>query len=767
MDNESKREEFESSLIKEDEISSFLRLRNKTHVEKSVKKILVPEELDNGWEIQREGKNVTRLKKLKPHNVYFEDRIWVILAKMGFHTLNLDDKLKLPYTKDNSIPGRQIDVLAADNETILIVECKSAEKEGTKKSLQTIINDFKTIKRGSNSFLRDYFGGKPKIKFILATNNIIVSESDKQRLKDDDIAFFNQDDINYYSRLVGHLGQSAKYQLLGRLFNNQEIPNLDNLIPAIRGKMGGYTYYSFSIEPSKLLKISYILHSTGSSEDVDNAYQRMVIKQRLKSIGEFLNEGGYFPNSIIVNIDTGKGQKPLNFDKAQIDRIDSISDVGVLHLPKVYRSAFVIDGQHRLYGYANTEWKDKNTIPVVAFENLPAEEQIQMFVDINHKQKSVPSNLLVTLYGELCWNSPKYDEAITALQSRLMRILGEKDDSPLYRRIIVGENKKSELTCVSMQYVMSYALKKTNLFAKTSRGKLISTGPLWVDGYDKMLKKCYDFFITIFDYVKAGTIEQWNLGSGEGGFIAMNIGVLGIIRVSDSILQYLIDSNETNSHSMNGVELGTMLLRYYDPIIDFLNGLDIQKIKDFRRLGNSSSGFEQVVREFQKCVHERHNDFNPKGLEQWIRDNSGRYNEEAKIIVEKLETLIRNNVFEVLKREENYGERWWEDGIPKDIQKKSAVIAIDQGSSEPPQNFLLLLDYKKIVEDNWMKYRHIYEDPNMKQGKKGDKISWFVKLNSIRNKVSHPGRAKVTEEESQFLIGLDSWLCARIESDNK
>ena len=39
----------------------------------------------------------------------------------------------------------------------------------------------------------------------------------------------------------------------------------------------------------------------------------------------------------------------------------------------------------------------KTHVPVIAFENLPVEKQVDMFVNINHKQKSVSQNLLTTL----------------------------------------------------------------------------------------------------------------------------------------------------------------------------------------------------------------------------------------------------------------------------------------------------------------------------------------------------------------------------------
>jgi DNA sulfur modification protein DndB len=73
-----------------------------------------------------------------------------------------------------------------------------------------------------------------------------------------------------------------------------------------------------------------------------------------------------------------------------------------LHLPKRYRSCWIIDGQHRLFGYskADKEKVKNRTVPVVAFHNLPQDVQSRMFVDINHKQVKVPANLLGQIMQE-------------------------------------------------------------------------------------------------------------------------------------------------------------------------------------------------------------------------------------------------------------------------------------------------------------------------------------------------------------------------------
>ena len=142
-------------------------------------------------------------------------------------------------------------MLAVDDETALVVECKTAAKAGTSKDYKIEIEAYKYKINGIVREIKKQYQGV-EVKFIWATQNVVLGK-DKDRLKD--FIYFDEGDIDYYMGLAKHLGPSAKYQLLGRLFKNKAVKNMQSTVPAIRGKMGGHTYYSFSIEPEWLLKI--------------------------------------------------------------------------------------------------------------------------------------------------------------------------------------------------------------------------------------------------------------------------------------------------------------------------------------------------------------------------------------------------------------------------------------------------------------------------------------------------------------------------------
>ena len=76
----------------------------------------------------------------------------------------------------------------------------------------------------------------------------------------------------------------------------------------------------------------------------------------------------------------------MEFKSASQEGMSTSAKHGILKIPNAYAIAYIIDGQHRLYGYAGTEYSEKNQIPVVAFENMEEADQLDLFMKINEKQ---------------------------------------------------------------------------------------------------------------------------------------------------------------------------------------------------------------------------------------------------------------------------------------------------------------------------------------------------------------------------------------------
>ncbi len=745
-----------NKLITEKEIPSQLRWRKKSFFSKTIpnKNVAEFEELiENGWTIDKEFKTSKRVKKEKNHDVLFEDKVWSLFASLGFHLMNKNRKFDLPYSKSNPKLTQQIDVFAKDDETIIIVECKSTAEENKRGDFKKELEAYKGKIGGIRTTISQLFPDqKLKFKFILATENYSISEGDISRLTGIGGLHFDDEAINYYADMYKQLGLASKYQLLGSLFGGQEIPELNNKIPAIRGKMGGHTYFSFSIEPEKLLKIGYVLHRNKANINMMPTYQRIIKKSRLKSVHEFVDtKKGYFPNSIIVSIDS---DRDLSFDRANTQVESSISDIGILHLPKKYRSAYIIDGQHRLYGYANSEYKTKNSIPVVAFINLAREEQVKLFMQINENQKAVSKNLRTTLNADLLWTSKNYIEQLKALRSRISIVLGENRNSALFDKISIGEDRRT-----ITQEAFDKSLNQSNFLGKVTKNKIEKLGTFYNGDLDESFDKLSTFLRFTFNYIKECSPEVW---TDPNSILLINKGVYAIIKIQSDIVDYLLAHSivkPTDSAKIYFQESKTFL----DAVINFINDMDNETQENLRK-AYGTGGYVKYWRTLQIQISNVHEVFSPVGLEEYIKNEAREFNTRAFQYIRDIETFFKKDFRE--KLEDKYGNSWFKNGVPPQIAKKALELAYDKNlkveneeDEIEPWDCLTIISYRTIALKNW---RDLFEDdytrPQEKKisGGKEAKTQWMVKLESLRNENFH--QYSVSEDEFYFLEDLHDWL---------
>src|SRR5206468_2717978 len=146
--------------------------------------------------------------------------------------------------------------------------------------------------------------------------------------------------------------------------------------------------------------------------------------RKLKEIQRYLTDAkGFFPNSLVVSFSQRPHCKPIEvFERLGLKTV-------LLSLPSEYGSITIIDGQHRLFGYSNVT-EGNHLIPVLAFESLDPDDQGELFVTINSKQKKVDSNILWDLH-EYFGGSAK------AAISRTVKELNRRAGSPFFGRIII------------------------------------------------------------------------------------------------------------------------------------------------------------------------------------------------------------------------------------------------------------------------------------------------------------------------------------------
>lgn len=724
------------------ELVSAKNKRKNIYIEDKQRKVALGELEEEGWEYVKDYSDpkFVKVRREKPYDEQFEDRVWLLFYQMGFLHMNKDRNFKMTYDFQNPDFTQQIDVFAADEETVLIVECKSADKtkDGTfKKEIEALHGQMDGLRKTA---LKQFPGRK--VKFIWAVHNYIMSPKDIQRMEEWGIIFFSDSTIDYYCELVRHLGTCARFQLLGNLLANTEIKNMQNKIPAIKGRMGGHEYYEFSIEPEKLLKIGYVLHRSEANKNMMPTYQRIIKKKRLKEVQNFINNGGYFPNSLIISIDTkGKG---IQFDQSLTKVDGALSKLGILHLPKRYHSAYIIDGQHRLYGYSDTDYSKTNTIPVVAFIDLDRTEQLKLFMDINENQKAVSKTLRVTLNSDMLWDSSDYNARREALRSMIAQKCGEEPTSALLGRIVIGEDEKNSTKCITIEAIQQ-ALKKSHFLSVYGKNNvIISDGSFDVGDNQATVDLLYPFLEACFRLIKTNCEAEW--AAGEQGILTINRGIQAVIRVIDDIVIQLLEQKKIVPKSQNIDEIVDEVEYYLEPLISYINTIDDPARKELKGfLGGGADN--KFWRSFEKVISEKRDDFNPEGLREFIENETKQYNSESREYLSYIEERVKEMVADALNS--YYGDKWLIKGLPKTIYKNAEKMASDRNydllsNDEDGEieawDCVTLSDCKEIVtySHNWSEiFEPIMTRPEDKNlSTKDQKTEWMAVMNKEINKMS-------------------------------
>lgn len=750
-----------------DEQTTLARARSRAYQTKSVHPKLVEEALLEGWVILKAGKMSVRLQRPKPLSSGFEDRVWTLLYRMQFELLSGAGGGKLLLNlKDKDGPTNQLDVVALDSELVIGIECKSSEKFAKRPQFQEELAKFSGFKERLSKAISSQWptARKRQTSLIFFTFNINLSENDRERARQANILLFDEKDLEYYEKLVSQIGPAAKYQFLADMLPGKTVAGLEIKVPAVKTKMGPYNCYTFPISPEYLLKIAYVSHRTkGRASDI-NTYQRMIAKSRLKAIKQYITDKGIFPTNIVVNLE----KKCVDFQRVkqenEKEEADTSGILGWLHLRPAYKSAWIIDGQHRLFSYSGHPRAKSGHLTVLAFEGIPPSAQARLFVDINAKQKSVKTSLLQELYAELNWDAEDPAIRTQAIVSKAVQILDSDKDSPLYERIRTADSTKDGKRCISLASVYG-ALEKQNFYIiKASKGHVIETGPLWAGTNEDTLVRTTTVIKGWLNTVRSGAPEWWDLGSGEGGGFAMNDSVTACINVLKSVLAHL-ETNGRNLHQLTSEELVEAAEPYALELARYFGSLTLDERKRFRDL-RGVQGQTARTRRCQQAIREKFPKFNPPGLDDYIKNEKEQTNLKAKQVIDKIELLLKRVILDELKQEHTTdANAWWQEGVPKPIRLEVAKRQeSDDRRRGEREAYFDLIDYRSIALANWQIFQNLL-GYGRKSESKDKQTKWIAEVNELRNQVAHASSGAIVRLESLVrLEEYEDWLRKKVAS---
>lgn len=654
---------------------------------------------NEGWEEVSTSKYKAKIQKEKPVGVKFEDDIWCMFYNLGFRNLNYDEKLVIQWG-EKPTDKHQLDVVAVGDEAIFVVECKASENLKPA-SFKKDIDELCRYKEGVMKVLRQIYGNDKKVKFIFATRNYTFAEGceDEKRLLENKIFQFTDNTYDYINSLIKSYKSTVIYQFYGLMFQHERINNDKIRIPALKGTMGGHDYYMLSIEPAKLLKIGFVLHRTKVNTQITMpTYQRLLVPSRLKGIGEFIDKGGYFPNTIIVNFDNYNKKNKIQFEQAAGGTDDTKTKLGYLTIPNAYCIAYIIDGQHRVYGYAGSKYKDTNTIPVVAFDGLPAEEQLRIFMDINEHQKAVSPSLRLDLNEDLNWDAPQLNSRLKALRSSIIKQISMGNNSVLARKIAVGEDTgKLKFTPFDTALSQSSLLPKATSkeFTKHTDVCLYNTNCIdhnkaMIDSQKRisnLIKECYAY---VYHKMSDEFKDEYEI------FIECNRGTYAFVSLIASLNEHLIRNKSLTQLSTTKEQIEKMS-PFFNILIDYICNMptdDKTQIKLIKGAGADTLW----LRMYQNAIHKQISSYKPEGLEAWLETQNKDLQEEGKECGKEIEKHIKIRILN--KLEDLYGNTW-ENKINKIKGKCYERMGDDTDDNQDWTDYMMLEDYKDIIDSNW------------------------------------------------------------------
>jgi len=749
------------NVVSVDKLQSVARSKARDFLIKSIHPKLVGEHEEDGWTVDMKNKTSVRVKKPKPSADLLEDRVWTLFYRMGFtHLSEAHGAALILSPKDPKSPRNQIDVVAVDDELALAVECKSAVSPSKKPQFQEELAKHGQMREKFALGVRSLFPGQNKRQVALAffLQNVILSENDAARAEDQHVILFDEADLIYYENLLNHIGAAARYQFLADLLPGKSVSGLEIRIPAVKSRMGGLQCYTFSISPEYLLKISYVSHrAKGKASDV-TTYQRMLRKSRLKKIRDYITDDGIFPTNVVVNMEKNR----LQFDRIHQES-DADPDAGILGwltIRPAYRSAWIIDGQHRLFAYSGHPKAPKSRLAVLAFEGLSPSKQAELFVDINAKQKSVKRSLLEELYSELNRDSESPVDRASAIVSRAILDLDTDMESPFYKRIQKSDDTKDPTRCISLTSIFSALDKGKFLIAREKQHQVVEFGPLWAVANDKTLRRTTFVLKKWFLVIRDSVLDWWEKGSGEGGGLAMNDGVTACINVFRSICSH-VDSGKRRLIDLDDEDLFDCTFEYVKAVGEYLASFGEDDRRRFREL-RGVQGQIKRTKMCQKALRDRFPSFSPPGLDEYLEAEKAQTNLKSKAVIDHIERMLQSTTISELRQEYPDGENWWVLGVPKPIRKKAMEkYEEDDGKRGAKECYLDLIDYKSISLQNWPMFEKLFAYGS--KGNKEKKLAWLDFVNERRKVVAHASSG-VTLSVSDLgqLQEYDSWLVAQL-----
>lgn len=514
----------------------------------------------------------------------------------------------------------EVDVAAEFDDLILLVECKTGKSNSVTDQINKI-----TANKGDlqSKFRKITDSDKPTLFLIIYSENEL-SEANFKKAKEDKIDIWNEKIFAEYFSMAKQLKERGRSLIFSDLLAQKKIKwgrkNRSYNCLVTRGTYKGFDCYNFQMSPSELLKIAYVhrrnYYNSVNTGETEVSYQRMINISKIKNIQKYLEiPGNSFPTPILINFDKKLEFSPLPEKNAE-KRTGNVTP-GWLSFPEEYGYAWIIDGQHRLFGYSGLEdIAESHMLNVIAFSELDQVEQANLFVDINQNQKSIPADYLWDLYTDIY---PPKDS-----RHKLAWLVKELNKNSTFFKDQVY------IPSTSIKSEKSYSLKINNIGVSFKN----KVSQVYKKLIDEDIKKYYNildlYFSTLID--TSTLLEDWE--KGDGGFLCSNNGVGILCYILNNFHKYLVEKGRSTK-DITPKQLGEDLIKFSNSIAKAIEEIGLEVLND-RKKNSSESGRKEVANEILMKAGEFDDAFKKMSAEVFLT------NKEEDLRTEFKETLLYN-----------------------------------------------------------------------------------------------------------------------------
>lgn len=519
---------------------------------------------------------------------------------------------------------------------------------------------FKQLKLQYYDFYKKHnLGNNTQIKFYRLG---IVSQKDsfetltdlKKEAKNKKMILWSREDLIYFTKISNATFDHSKYEILSNLKIDPKdiIDTTSHQLAFIANgiKVSGFHILNITIPVKTLLKHSSINRLRNVS--TEEGYQRLLEEKKLSNMREYLlKKDSIYPSNIICMVEHNNVyiSAPEKVKLKENEKIDSLTinrqcneNLFFVRFADTYNLFEIIDGQHRLYSYAQTKYyefrnskkeklkqndkklqkiadKHKLTVTIVVFKKHNPKKAAELFYEINTKQTKISPEDIIDILERYYKNDP------VAHANKLLRALNSQNIDGLESKIKfkfweVDKIKRTSLINHSGLKTLFNDKKQKPFNAFTNAHKLVLSK---INNYDDFcLILINNFLISAFKAIKEGHSNDFramkNDVSLKNYYVFSAVFVGALIRLSRHFIingsiffkpRIFSESFKVGKNSfklnINNIELQK----------NFEKGLKIIAndfkftIKEFDKNAWKSNSWAQIEAKMFKTIRKKHKNF--------------------------------------------------------------------------------------------------------------------------------------------------------------